>query len=361
MNSDTNTYAPNHLLLQWHITNKCNLRCSHCYQEEFTGDEPTWNDLLYTLDQFKRLIERFRVNHKQEKYRSHITITGGEPFAHSNFINLLQLIAADRELYSFAILSNGTLLNKDVTAELRALRPRFVQVSIDGSKNTHDTIRGKGSYNLAVRGLKLLVKRKIPTLISFTASRSNYQEFSDVVKLGRKLGVSRVWADRMVPNGHDNSKDLVLNRYETMDFIRLMNNEVKQGWINSTNVSLGRALQFLASNDTPYKCSAGDSLITVLPNGDVLPCRRLPITTGNLYQESLESIYYESKVMQQMRDETIEVKGCESCFYVKECRGGLRCLSHAYYGDPFRADPGCWLATQNVNNEITPCADHCTL
>jgi len=33
-------------------------------------------------------------------------------------------------------------------------------------------------------------------------------------------------------------------------------------------------------------------IIVLLPNGDILPCRRLPIKLGNLYKKSLEEIYY---------------------------------------------------------------------
>src|SRR5262245_46851861 len=47
------SYVPNGLLLQWHITDRCNLRCAHCYQESYSGAERPMNDLLQVLQQFE--------------------------------------------------------------------------------------------------------------------------------------------------------------------------------------------------------------------------------------------------------------------------------------------------------------------
>lgn len=55
-----------------------------------------------------------------------------------------------------------------------------------------------------------------------------------------------------------------------------------------------RALQFMVGGGEPYHCSAGDTPITILPNGDVLPCRRMPVIAGNLFNQPLQEIYFES-------------------------------------------------------------------
>ncbi|WP_420808803.1 radical SAM protein [Candidatus Oscillochloris fontis] len=60
-------------------------------------------------------------------------MTGGEPFVYKDLFQLLKIIAAKRERYSFALLSNGTLIDATLTQRLQALHPRFVQVSIEGT------------------------------------------------------------------------------------------------------------------------------------------------------------------------------------------------------------------------------------
>ena len=67
------TYAGGHVL-QWHITHRCNLRCSHCYQSDY-GAQMGREALFAALDQYERYV-RARALHAQ------INLTGGEPLRH---------------------------------------------------------------------------------------------------------------------------------------------------------------------------------------------------------------------------------------------------------------------------------------
>jgi radical SAM protein with 4Fe4S-binding SPASM domain len=275
-------------------------------------------------------------------------VTGGEPFVRSDFLDLLDVFHGYRREFSFAVLTNGSLVNLELARRLRALKPAFVQVSIEGSPATHDKIRGPGNFDRTVNSLKLLTKHRICSLVSFTAHRGNFREFPFVAKLGRRLGVSRVWADRLIPCGGGASlRDQLLTPRETREFFQIMSAERKKmarRWFCRTEVAMHRALQFLVAGTTPYYCTAGDSLITVQPNGDLLPCRRMPIRVGNLLQTPLDKLYYESDVFQELRKRDRVSNGCRECLHNTRCRGGLKCLSYAVAADPFAADPGCWLA-----------------
>jgi radical SAM protein with 4Fe4S-binding SPASM domain len=324
------------------------LLCSHCYQDAQQSAEPSFDELLFALAQFKEFIHRCREQSGSRRFKAHITVTGGEPFIREDFIDLLERLAADSHLFSYAILTNGTLLTPAIVQSLIRLKPGFVQVSIDGAKETHDRIRGASSYNQAVEGLKLVVRGRIPTHISFTAHRDNFQDFPHVARLGSQLGVDRVWSDRMVPCGRGSVNDnKLLDPDETREFLKLMQKEQQRGWLRKSPVTLHRSLQFIVSGERPYRCAAGDTLVTVLPNGDVCPCRRMPLVVGNLFNENLDKIYAESELFQNLRDRTRVAGGCEGCFYSRTCNGGSRCLASAVHGDPFRADPGCWLAANN--------------
>ncbi len=55
---------------------------------------------------------------------------------------------------SWGILSNGLLIDRaHWRGELRRLRPAFVQVSIEGKPETHEKIRGAGTYRQAAAGI----------------------------------------------------------------------------------------------------------------------------------------------------------------------------------------------------------------
>ncbi|MEI6209839.1 MAG: radical SAM protein [Desulfuromonadales bacterium] len=339
-------YIPERILFQWHVTDRCNLHCSHCYQVHPSAADPSWDELLAILEQFKAFIVNCRDAAFSRTFPAHVTVTGGEPFLREDFLLLLEQLAAEKQFFSFAVLTNGTLLTPAMVHSLRQLHPSFIQVSIDGARETHDAIRGAGSHKQAVDGVKMLVAAGIPAYLSFTAHQGNYRDFPDVAQLGRRLGAARVWSDRMVPCASgDQAADLLMSPEETRRFIGLMESERKRGWLRKSPVVLHRSLQFTSSGTTPYRCCAGDTLITVLSNGDVCPCRRMPLTAGNIHHQPLELLYQNSEIFRCLRDRQRISSGCEGCFYARTCGGGARCIAFARHGDPFRADPGCWLAT----------------
>ena len=336
---------PRGLLLQWHITDRCNLRCTHCYQEEYDGDDPPMERLCEVLRQYEDLLSFQRSQEPRRRIRGCVTVTGGEPFLHTDFWELLEILAANRRSYHFAILTNGTHIDRAAARRLRRLRPAFVQLSIEGTEATHDAIRGDGNFRRTTEAARRLVKNGIRTLISFSAHQGNYREFPHVARLGRRLGVARVWADRVLPFGSGKSlKTQLLTPEQTREFFDLMRVErlaARKRWFCRTEIAMHRALQFLATGAAPYRCTAGDSLVAVLPNGDLLPCRRMPIRVGNLFEMPLRTLYYESDLFTALRDRGRISAGCEGCSHATSCRGGLRCLSYATTGDPFVADPGC--------------------
>jgi len=337
-------YAPPSLLFQWHITERCNLRCAHCYQDNYAKNELSFENLLNILVQYKELLATLS-DRRGKRLNAHITVTGGEPFVRHDFLDLLEVFAAHRNEFSFAILTNGTFIDAKMAQRLHKLAPRFIQVSIEGCEVTHDRIRGKGSFAKTVAAIKQLRREQIRTLISFTAHRQNFREFPAVARLGRRLKVNRVWADRLIPCGNGAElREQVMTPTQTQTFFELMKKaRDKRVWFNRTEIAMHRALQFLIGNGRAYHCTAGDSLLTVQPNGDLYPCRRMPIRVGNLLETPLLELYDNSALLRQLRHPAQISEGCQDCFFQKQCRGGLKCLSYAVTGDPFKADPGCWL------------------
>jgi len=340
-----------YLVLQWHITERCNFRCAHCYQETYSGEEMSFQDLLKVLNQFKDLLDRYRSETGRVATRGDVRITGGEPFVRKDCLELLAVLSENREWLRFGILTNGSLIDSDMARWLRELGVGFVQVSLEGARATNDRIRGPGAFDRAVSALKNLVREGIRTAISFTAHRENLSEFPKVVEVGRQLQVTRVWSDRLIPWGTGSAlRDQVLSPEETREYFEVMYRaraEAERSFCR-TEVGMSRALQFLVGGGQPYHCAAGDTLITVQPNGDLYPCRRMPIRVGNLMETPLVELYYESALLRALRDRNRVSEGCEGCRYAKRCGGGLRCLSYALTGDPFRADPGCWHAHARV-------------
>ncbi len=340
-----NDALPSKIILQWHVTERCNLRCSHCYQDAPAGNELAFESLAEILVQYKDLLDRVASVRGRGAVRGHVTVTGGEPYLRSDFPRLLEHLSGNRSWASFGILTNGSFIDRSAAADLKTLRVSFVQVSIEGTRSTHDRIRGAGSHDRAVSALRCLADRGIRTLISFTAHKGNYREFPDVVALGRKLNVWRVWSDRMIPRGNGNTLGGGLDPAETREFFGIMHRareSENRKLFRRTEVAMGRALQFLVGGGKPYRCNAGKGLITVMPDGTLYPCRRMPMPVGTLPHDTLSNLYFHNELFRSLRDGQRVSDGCAGCLYQQLCGGGLRCLSAAVGGNPFLADPGCW-------------------
>ena len=336
------------LILQWHLTNVCNKRCRHCYQENYSEDEISVESLKKYTDQYIELLKKFNKANNV-KTCGQINVTGGEPFVFKHIWDLLDYFKEKSRYFDFAVLTNGSLLNEENVRKLKLYNPTSVQISIDGSRKTHDFIRGKDSFEEAGTALKLLHKYKIKALVSFTANSMNYKEFPEVVAFARKNKAYKVWTDRMVPIGNGlNDEVHTLTKEQVKEYIDIIKREQTSFLNKICKLKVGgeRSLQFLNGVSSSYKCSAGDGLIILLPDGSVMPCRRLPIIAGNIKNSSLSEIYFNSEVFINLRNFNNVPKGCSECTFLNVCRGGAKCISYGVYKDYTFGDYGCFLRKQ---------------
>lgn len=318
-------------VLQWHITHKCNLRCIHCYQEDYNKD--------LNFQEIKSIFYNYLEYLKVNNFKGHINITGGEPFLHPDFFKVLQLFEDNK--ISFGILTNGTLLNDEIMKKISKYKNlSFVQISLDGTKRMHDSIRGKGNFKKAINGIRLLNKYNIQSMVAFTAHMKNIHKLKSVIRLVKKEKVKVFWADRLIPT---NTCEDILSTDQFIKMAEIMAKESKKARNSKkcvTDIRVNRALMFLGGADTIYHCSAGITLLTILANGDLLPCRRLPIILGNTLERSILDICNKSKIIKYLKENEVP-KECERCYKSDKCRGGLKCLSYAATGKLCIKDINC--------------------
>jgi radical SAM protein with 4Fe4S-binding SPASM domain len=313
----------------------------HCYQSSYDNDGVEFSTLNLFLNKLSEFVE---VSSKSNgKVKAHINFTGGEPFLKKDFLKLIKT-TSDKKIFSFGILSNGFLPSNAEIEELKSYHPKFVQISLEGNKALNDQIRGEGSFDQVVTAIKTYNRLKIPVMLSFTATSLNYKYFPDVVKIARKYNVYKVWTDRYLPNSKNDF--LMLAEEQSREYFNILQSEKQKSKyhiFSKTIVSSERALQFLNCGGIPYKCSAGENLLAILPNGDILPCRRMPVKVGNLVEEDLTEIYTNNEFLISLRDNSILNNSCRKCFYSESCKGGLKCLSFALSGNFNGKDTDCWI------------------
>jgi MoaA/NifB/PqqE/SkfB family radical SAM enzyme len=257
----------------------------------YSGPELDLGQLLSVVDQYKRFLKN------QGFCKGHINVTGGEPFMRKDLFDFFEVLSSQRKTFNFALLTNGSFISKDIAEMLKNLKPSFVQVSIDGGDETHDNIRGRGNHSTVIQAINNLRHAGIKTLISFTAHKGNFREFESVAELGRKLGVSNIWTDRFIPAGtRSTMADNVLSKEETHGFFSIVmkaKQKIEGKWRHQTTISMNRALQFILGDGEPYRCSAGENLLTIGTDGSLYPCRRMPVSIGNVTSTDLSCLYAE--------------------------------------------------------------------
>ena len=322
---------PKHIF-QLHITHLCNLKCTHCYQEEY-NNHMELNDIIHCLDEYESFL-------KNKNLKPQINLTGGEPLLHPDFFKVAKEIK-NRNI-QLGILTNGTLITPDVAKKLKDLKPIFVQVSLDGVESTHDKIRGKGNFQKALSGIDNLKNENVKVLVSFTAQQSNYKDYKKLAKICNEHKVDKLWWDRIVTYNEEDTKTKALT---TKQFQKLVKNNLKRQkqykfLKKTTYLSNERSLQFCNWQDCSYQCSAGKNLLVVTADGSIMPCRRLPFVIGNIKEQTFEDAIKNSNLMKKLS--TIEYSSdCKNCKLNVVCKSGSKCITYAQTNDLFKKDPNC--------------------
>jgi radical SAM protein with 4Fe4S-binding SPASM domain len=324
---------PETFKLQWHITERCNFRCSHCYQDKFDTPEMSLGQMEEILEQYVDLLKKWEI----PQGRAFLTITGGEPFLYKDFWPFLAKVYKYSANYNWAILSNGSLLNQENIKILKLFKISGYQVSLEGLEENNDKIRGRGNFKKAIDGLKILIEAGIPSIVSMTITKENVDDVFPLAELLTKIGVRIFWVRRLVPWGKGAQLiNSLLTPKELSDLYRNIEefekDLIERGSILRIPPACENSFLRNDSREGEYCAVLAGRILALLPNGDVYPCRRLPIKVGNILENSFEEIYYSDK-MKELRDITKASPYCrENCSLFNNCFGGAKCITYAYSG-----------------------------
>jgi len=185
--------------IQLHITERCNLRCRHCYQTEDRPAEMSLPEISSLIEEVSDLLEDWRESYGVA-LSSSFTVTGGEPFLRQDIFEILEALKIRG--FDTYILSNGTLINRELAVRLAAIGVKGVQISIEGPEAVHDSIRGAGSFSSSLKGIRYLLDAGVELTLNTTLSDVNAHCFMDVIELASLLGAQRLGFSRLVPSGN---------------------------------------------------------------------------------------------------------------------------------------------------------------
>lgn len=272
------------------ITSKCNERCVHCYiphENKLCNIEP---DLFYNiLEQCKKMNVL------------HLTLSGGEPMMHNNFIDFLK--KCNEYNFSVNVLSNLTLLNKTIIEEMKRNRLLSVQVSLYSmDANIHDTItQMKGSFEKTKNAILKLRENDIPLQISCPIIKQNMNCYNDVINWGKAHNIN-VASDYVIIARYNHTTQNLSNRLPMNDVKKVINqriiNEPKYLELMEKEAEKKKNM-----NPDDFVCSICHSSICIADNGNVFPCAGWQdYVVGNVNETSLNDIWNNSIKVQYLRN-----------------------------------------------------------
>lgn len=179
--TQTVAFSKNSTNLFFHILTKCNLKCRHCYINPAQHGQNT-----LPLPTIKAWLEAFANNGNS----MNLIFLGGEPTLHPE---LAAAVTHARRLGfgSITIDTNGYLFG-DILSKVTPAEVDYFSFSLDGAtRDTNDRIRGNGSYDTCLEGIRSAIDRGFMTSLIYTVSNSNIHELEMMAPLLDRLGVDR--------------------------------------------------------------------------------------------------------------------------------------------------------------------------
>jgi len=327
-----------------HLTNRCNLRCVTCFKDEKQLDKKdlSTEKILSIVDEISDLGVGY------------IAVSGGEPFLRPDALDILNYICVEKGI-KVLLITNGTLLTKEMCQRLGRIRPNIVQVSLDGSTaEVNDKTRGKGAYEKTIQAIKWLLEENLDVRLYPTITRHNIHDLPNMKKLVNRLrpGFRHLAFARFHPTGRGltNEMDLAVSDEEFVAAIKAMSeSEFKQVEAGeedpqntfyakySNGVDLTRNLPTrVAYGARKINCGMGTATFSIEADGKVYPCQWLHFpeyVSGDLNKQSLTDIYFNSPIFRGFKNLRVDskIEGCSDCNYKYFCGGG--CRARAYYKD----------------------------
>ncbi len=338
----------------WELTLGCNLRCEHCGSRagRVRPDELSLDECLDVVQQLADLGTEL------------VTLSGGEPTLKKGWDTIARAIA-DHGIY-VNMVTNGVYRSGATADEVaqRALDAGMcnVGVSIDGTEDVHDEIRGAGTFAASMASIERFVAAGMRVGVMTTVNRRNLPLLPEVRRAAIDVGATMWRLQLGKPMGSmDDHRDWMIRPTQLLTLLPLLAELKLEGGIH---VAVGDSLGYYGQPGKVLRgrgwrgrkecwkgCQAGMQAIGIEADGGVKGCLSLqakwgdrdPFVEGNLRERSLADLWYAPGMFAFNREFEVDTLtgGCRPCRHAKLCRGGARCVSSAVLGS-LTEDPYCY-------------------
>lgn len=308
-----------HYLLIINPTMNCNFKCWYCYESHVNNSKMT----PQTIESIKKLITKIVSNERIKSFS--LSWFGGEPLLY--FKDVIKPISEYTlelcEKYNVTLnsdyTSNGYLINKETVDLLKRYRTSQIQITLDGNREKHNTIRyiskSKGSYNVIIKNVSLLCEKGLSVRLRINYTKETLEGIRDIIN------------------------DLKIYTKKQRDFLQIAFHQVWQDDSNLTE-EINTIIKefrnkgfFVTTHDNPdnvrTSCYADRvNHSTINYNGEVFKCTARDFNFKNKEGELTDegNIIWNEKYDKRMNSK-FKNTPCLECNILPICNGG--CSQHA--------------------------------
>ena len=364
---------PSHLLqfskdkkpvVVWNMTQRCNLKCVHCYAQSEDIDydnELTQEQSLAMIDD----LADFGV--------PVLLFSGGEPLVHPRLIEYAQY-AVSKGMRA-VISTNGTLITEEKANVLKAIGLSYVGISLDGLEDTHDKFRGvKGSYKKAIKAIEYCQKAGIKVGLRFAINKRNVNDIPGIFDLLEEKNIPRACFYHLVYSGrgseiakedlsHEETRkvlDLIMDRTKDLHDRNLpkeiltVDNHADGPYVYKRllDENPDRAAEVLELLEMNEGNSSGLGIGCISWDGEVHPdqfWREKKL--GNIKDKPFSQIWtnIDNEFLMKLKEKKKHIKGrCAGCRWLDICAGNFRARAESVANDPWDSDPACYLTDEEI-------------
>lgn len=336
--------------IAWESTRRCNLQCIHC---RCSSDLNASEGDFTTTEAFRLIDDICSVS------RPVLVLSGGEPLLREDIFDIAAY--GTEQGLRMCMATNGTLVTDSVCRAMKSSGIRMVSLSLDGSSaRIHDDFRRcPGAFDATLQAADTLRRNGIPFLVNSSFTQRNKADIAATFQLAKKLGAVAWYLFMIVPTGRgeDILDELISGaayeeilawhyRQERDEHDILMRPtcaphyyRIAPQLARAEGVSLERrSLSF--STGGGKGCLAGQSICFIDAFGELKPCSYFPRSVGNVKQTSFRQLWFESPLLNELRDFSCYRGKCGVCEYLRVC-GGCRARADAVFGDYLAEEPFC--------------------
>jgi len=351
-------------VVAWNCTQRCNLKCRHCYSN--AGDGGVGEEL--SSAEAREMIAGL-ARHGVPV----LLFSGGEPLLRPDIMEL-GAYAVEKGIRT-VLSTNGTLIGSREAAAIREGGFSYAGISLDGLDGDNDRFRGvAGSFDRAIEGMRQCVNAGLKTGLRVTLTKQNLKHLEPLLDLARNEGLARVCVYHLVycGRGSDMERDDLTpgEARGVMDAIMRkarefysINRDLEILTVDNHADGMYIYLKLLAED--PARAAVARSLLKraggnrsgigiacIDAQGVVYPdqfMRQSPV--GNVREKAFPEIWSngENPILAALRDRKGLLKGrCGRCSWQEMCNGNMRARALAAHGDAWAEDPACYLTDEEI-------------